>query len=139
MAQGLKDFKPSWWSSRLPDHEISKNSGQLPNVFNCSHIAASILAHFQRRAEYGRVKWGQKIHKVAFKIHFSKSKISWWIKSSGFKKRGWIIVKIQREVVKFIYSEKVTKFCEIFTLLLPTVHTDKSKVNILQNYVAFSE
>ena len=25
-------------------------------------------------------------------------------------------------VVKFIYSEKATKFCEIFLLLLPTVH-----------------
>ena len=28
--------------------------------------------------------------------------------------------------VKFIYSEKATKFCEIFTLLLTTVHTVKS-------------
>ena len=29
--------------------------------------------------------------------------------------------------VKFVYSEKATKFCEIFTLLLSTVHTDKKK------------
>ena len=41
--------------------------------------------------------------------------------------------------VKFIYSEKATKFCEIFTLLLTTVNTGKSKVKILQNLVAFSE
>ena len=41
--------------------------------------------------------------------------------------------------VKFIYSEKAAKFCEISTLLLSTVHTDKSKVEILQNFVAFSE
>ena len=41
--------------------------------------------------------------------------------------------------VKFMYSEKATKFCEISTLLLSTVHTDKSKVEILQNFVAFSE
>ena len=34
--------------------------------------------------------------------------------------------------VKFIYSEKGTNFCKISTLLLSTVHTDKSKV-------AFSE
>ena len=27
------------------------------------------------------------------------------------------------DLLKFIYSEKVTKFCEIFTLLLTTVHT----------------
>ena len=41
--------------------------------------------------------------------------------------------------LKFIYSEKATKFCEIFTLILTTVHTVKSKVKILQNFVAFSE
>ena len=42
--------------------------------------------------------------------------------------------------IKFIYSEKATKFCEIFTLLLTDNTTqDKSKVKISQNYVAFSE
>ena len=30
-------------------------------------------------------------------------------------------------LVKFIYSEKATKFCEIFPLLLTTVNTVKSK------------
>ena len=39
--------------------------------------------------------------------------------------------------LKFIYSEKATKFCEIFPLLLTTVHTVKSKIS--QNFVAFSE
>ena len=42
-------------------------------------------------------------------------------------------------IVKFIYSEKATKFCEFFTLLLTTVHAVKSKVRISQNFVAFSE
>ena len=41
--------------------------------------------------------------------------------------------------LKFIYSEKATKFCEIFTLLLSYVVTVKSKVKISQNFVAFSE
>ena len=41
--------------------------------------------------------------------------------------------------IKFIYSEKATKFCEIFPLLLNAVHTVKSKGKILQNFVAFSE
>ena len=41
--------------------------------------------------------------------------------------------------VKFIYSEKATKFCEIFTLLLFYVLSVKSKVKISQNSVAFSE
>ena len=37
------------------------------------------------------------------------------------------------------YSKKSTKFYEISTLLLFTVHTDKNKVEISQNLVAFSE
>ena len=41
--------------------------------------------------------------------------------------------------VKFLYSEKATKFCKIFTLLLSYVVPDKIKVKISQNFVAFSE
>ena len=41
--------------------------------------------------------------------------------------------------IKFICSEKATKFWEIFPLLLTTVHTVKSKGKISQNFVAFSE
>ena len=42
-------------------------------------------------------------------------------------------------VLKIIYSEKVAKFCEIFTLLLSYVVPVKSKAKILQNFVGFSE
>ena len=41
--------------------------------------------------------------------------------------------------VKFIYSKKATKFCEISTLLLTGTTQDKSKVEFPQNFVAFSE
>ena len=41
--------------------------------------------------------------------------------------------------LKFIYSEKATKFCKISTLLLTGTTQDKSKVEISQNFVAFSE
>ena len=41
--------------------------------------------------------------------------------------------------IKFIYSEKATKFCKIFTLLLSYVAPAKNKVEISQNFVAFSE
>ena len=41
--------------------------------------------------------------------------------------------------LKFIYYEKATKFCKIFTLLLTGITQDKSKVKISQNIVAFSE
>ena len=45
----------------------------------------------------------------------------------------------QLTLVKFIYSEKVTKVWEISNLLLSYVVPVKSKVEILQNFVAFSE
>ena len=44
-------------------------------------------------------------------------------------------------LLKFIYSEKATKFCEISTLELSYAVPlpVKSTVEILQNFVAFSE
>ena len=50
-----------------------------------------------------------------------------------------ILTEARPVFVKFIYSEKATKFCEIFLSFLTTVHTVKSKGTILQNFVAFSE
>ena len=44
-----------------------------------------------------------------------------------------------RSMVKFIYSKKVTKFCEIFTADLTGTTWDKYMMEILQNFVAFSE
>ena len=41
--------------------------------------------------------------------------------------------------LKFAYSEKAPKFCEILTLPLSYVVPVKSKVKISQNFVAFSE
>ena len=41
--------------------------------------------------------------------------------------------------VKFIYSEKSTKFCKIFTLLLIVCTVVKSKGKVSQNFVAFSD
>ena len=41
--------------------------------------------------------------------------------------------------VKLMYSEKATKFCEIFTVDLSSVVPVKSIVEISQNFVAFSE
>ena len=41
--------------------------------------------------------------------------------------------------LKFIYPEKATKFCEISTLFLSVCTVDKIRVEISQNFVAFSE
>ena len=42
-------------------------------------------------------------------------------------------------ILKFIYSEKATKFCKISILYLSNVVTVKSTADISQNLVAFSE
>ena len=42
-------------------------------------------------------------------------------------------------LIKFIFSEKATKFCEISTIDLSYVVPVKSTVEILQNFVVFSE
>ena len=44
------------------------------------------------------------------------------------KKTRWL----KRNLLKFIYSEKGKKFCEIFTLLLTTEHTVKGKLKIYE-------
>ena len=41
--------------------------------------------------------------------------------------------------LNFIYSEKATKFCKISTSLLTGKTKDKSKMEISQSFVAFSE
>ena len=56
-----------------------------------------------------------------------------------FDSQIWINMFWVNSHLKFIYSEKATKFCEISTLILSYVVPVKSKVEILQNFVAFSE
>ena len=43
------------------------------------------------------------------------------------------LISLEFHDLKFIYSEKATKFCKIFPLLLTTVHTVKSKGKISHN------
>ena len=47
--------------------------------------------------------------------------------------------KLGPRYIKFIYSEKATKFCKIFTLLLTVCTVVESKVKISKKFVAFSE
>mgnify|MGYP007022695339 CR=1 FL=1 len=65
-----------------------------------------------------------------------------------FSHEGIILAKgqfghfLNYSLSKLINSEKATKVCEIFTLLLTTVHTVKRKVKVRwfsQNFMAFSE
>ena len=57
------------------------------------------------------------------------------VRFASFLSGGFITVI----VVKFIYSEKTTKFCKISTVDLSYVVPVKSTVEISQNFVAFSE
>ena len=50
-----------------------------------------------------------------------------------------MILAVARMYLKFIYSEKATKVCEMFILLLSYVVLVESKVKISQNFVDFSE
>ena len=58
---------------------------------------------------------------------------------SFYKKINHTSYHLPTSHLNFIYSEKVTEFCEISTLLLSTLHTDKGKMEISQNFVALSE
>ena len=90
-----------------------------------------------------------KSHFVSIKQKFQVSSLIIIKKSiknfSFFHKKwtefGWgqMSTKQLKMLFKFIYSEKTAKFCEIFTLLVSYVVPVKSKVKILQNFVAFSE
>ena len=61
------------------------------------------------------------------------------VSSLTFRNISHISSLLNSNLVKFKNSEKATKFCEIFTLLLSYVVPVKSKVKISQNFVAFSE
>ena len=62
----------------------------------------------------------------------------------GIQQKIWLLIAAHMRggrlyVVKFIYSEKATKFCKISTLDLSYVVTVKSKVEISQSFMTFSE
>ena len=50
-----------------------------------------------------------------------------------------LLIKVRIWILKFIYSEKATKFWEISNLDLTVCSKVKPKVDISSNYVAFSE
>ena len=61
------------------------------------------------------------------------------MKSRGGAPFGRRILETDPNLLKFIYSEKATKFCKISTIDLSYVVPVKSTVEISQNFVAFSE
>ena len=103
----------------------------------------SILAHLQK-----------KLTKLLFANQFPRELLSLWkllardeggkisedffnIAPSWWKRTKLLFARVSS--TKLIYSERATKFCKISTLLFSYVVPVKSKVDILQNFVAFSE
>ena len=71
-------------------------------------------------------------YETLFKLGMKNSKTELLVICITTAKKWRTIDFFNSLLLKFIYSEKASKFCEIFTLLLTTVHTVKSMV-------AFSE
>ena len=61
------------------------------------------------------------------------------MKATKFEDISHLVLKLLSNIIKFIHSEKATKFCEISTVDLSYVVSVKSTVEISQNSVAFSE
>ena len=85
---------------------------------------------------------------INLKIVMKSQKACPWDQKNLFMKRKdhinvFIVIKNLKILflnIKFIYSETATKFWEIFILLLFYIVVPvKSKVKILQNFVAFSK
>ena len=80
--------------------------------------------------------WHTTIHTDAFPLETVKESRKIWYFHFDLQ---LVSIVLNSTFLKLIYSEKATKFCEIFTLLLFYVVPVKSKVKISQNFVAFSE
>ena len=59
--------------------------------------------------------------------------------AQNVKSRMKKLFETSYKLVKFIYFQKAIKYCKISTLLLSYVVSVESKVEISQNFVAFSE
>ena len=69
-----------------------------------------------------------------FIIFLTKNYLSFFVKSQVHKN-----LHSASNLIKFIYFEKTTNFCEISTLLLTVCIVVKNKVEILQNFATFLE
>ena len=93
-------------------HKLSKHVWKTTNTCTCNFL----LLYFPLLIVYNATYRPNLI-----KVEIDRLEIDW------------------RHRIKLIYSEKATKFCEVFPLLLTVCTVVNSKGKISQNFVAFSE
>ena len=131
--------EPSWkyFSSSYGSSEPGSDSSllvMLKIIFSCTIPKVKIIVGKNLSPVYHLLKF------VTMTGHLTNAKIfcllrnakKWWrlvnVRKIQLKYTAWRRVKCVvanakiRCLLKFIYSEKATKFCEIFLFLLTTVH-----------------
>ena len=110
----LLDTPESFWKNGYCPYDLSSNNTE-------SKVGVGVGKYVIERIDFGS---------SFYKNHFY-GQGEFWLDIYFFH--------IIFQLIKFIYSEKATKFCEISTVDLSYVLTVKSTVEISQNFVAFSE
>ena len=94
------------------------------------------MCHENKQEDSNR--WDRELAIKNLKLQILTSKLSRQHGCTGRFDKIYLIM-IELLYIKFIYSEKATKVCEISTQLLSSVVPVGSKLEILQDFVASSE
>ena len=107
------------------------NTNEINCFLNCQNLTTKLMIH--KTCVFHFAFLG-----IFRQKPFSDESVDFWHRPI-WKLDKWGLHISHQNALKFIYSEKAIKFCEVFILLLTTVHAVKSTVKILQNFVAFSK
>ena len=132
----VKHWSPSIWEMNKNLRKIDKNDtfSALDTSLEKKLFVNCWFHNWMTRIDMSDLEtsWLVRLWIVAPWLHWC----SLWVTEKG---QNLSEIALKNFLLKFVYSEKVTEFCEIFPLLLTAVRTVKSKGKILQNYVTFSK
>ena len=135
------------WMSIVRARDCNIHTSLSYPLFKRSQDRKGYLLYIATKHKKKGTKWWSAIISFGQASWFMSQKrpknvLSWngqrIIKTESVKKIKAVYIT-RSEHLKFIYSEKATRFCEISTLLLTACTVVKRKVEISQNFVAFSE
>ena len=126
-------------SSQVFTNSITTNSFHVVLLGTGATVVDFATFGFKKLAESFKLEVVMPLYFSSFP--YSSSWTSLAINKLMLKRNNKLICHILLAIylVKFIYSEKATKFCEISAIDLSYVVPVKSTVEILKNFVAFSE